>query len=379
VGKLGGGLSGVEATRLGAVAIRAALERSGLEPEQADYAIMGNVLSAGLGQAPARQAAIYAGLPDTASAMAVNKVCASGMMSVMLASQMVRIGDCETVVAGGMESMSRAPHVLNGSRSGKRLGGWELSDTMIDDGLWCCFNDRPMGYLAETTAEKFGVTREMQDRFALESHRRAARAVDAEGFREEIAPVTVNGKRGHEVVGADDGPRPDSSMEALKRLKPAFPPKETVTPGNSSQISDGAAAMIVSSESRARALGLEPMARLEDYTFIAVDPGRLFEAPALAVDRLLERGGMTLSDIDLLEINEAFAAQVVANGRAVEWDWEKVNVNGGAVALGHPLGASGARILVTLLYALKQRGLSTGIAALCHGGGGAVAVRVSLV
>ena len=379
IGKLGGGLSGVKATQLGATAIRAAVERSGLEPEQVEYAIMGNVLSAGVGQAPARQAAIHAGLPDTCSAMAVNKVCASGLMSVILATQMIKAGDLGTVVAGGMESMSRAPHVLKGSRTGKRLGTWELSDTMIDDGLWCCLNDRPMGYLAETTATKFGATREEQDQFALESHRRAVRAVDAGSFREEITPVPVNGKQGAQEFDSDEGPRADTSLEALGKLKAAFPPHETVTAGNSSQISDGAAAVTVAGESRAKELGVEAMARIDDYTHVAVDPGRLFEAPALVLDKLLRKSGMSLSDIDLLEVNEAFSAQIVSNGKAMEWDWEKVNVNGGATALGHPIGASGARILVTLLYALKQRGLSTGVAALCHGGGGAVAMRVSLV
>ena len=379
IGKLGGGLSGVEAPLLGAAAIRASLERAGLEPGQADYTIMGNVLGAGLGQSPARQAAIHAGIPDASSALTVNKVCASGLMSVILASQMIRAGDAKVVAAGGMESMSGAPHVLKGSRVGKRFGDWALVDTMVNDGLWCCFNDRPMGDLAEGTASAFEVSREEQDEFALASHQKASAAWETGAFADEITPVQVTGRGGPREVEADEGPRPDASLGALAKLSPAFPPGETVTAGNSSQISDGAAALIVGSEAQSRDTGLEPIALIEDYTFVANEPARLFEAPALAVDRLLERRGLTLNDIDLLEVNEAFAAQVVANGKALEWDWSKVNVNGGGVALGHPIGASGARILVTLLYALRHRGLSTGIAALCHGGGGAVAVRVRLL
>ena len=379
IGKLGGSLSSVPAPKLGSVAIRGALERAGLDSGCADYTIMGNVLGAGLGQAPARQAGIYGGVPDSSSALTVNKMCASGMMAVILGAQMVRSGDVGMAVAGGMESMSRAPHVLEGSRNGKRLGNWELVDTMINDGLWCCFNDRHMGHLAEATAAAFEVGRDEQDRFALGSHRKAAAAAASGQFRDETVAVEVNGRRAPEVVDADEGPRPDVSIDGLERLKPVFPPGTTVTAGNSSQISDGAAALVVGGETRARELGVEPMARLDDYTWVANDTARLFEAPALAVDRILRRGGMTLSDIDLMEVNEAFAAQAVANGKALEWDWDKVNVNGGAIALGHPIGASGARVLVTLLYALRHRGLSTGIAALCHAGGGAVAMRVSLI
>ena len=379
IGKLGGSLSAVPAPKLGAAAIRGALDRAGLDPGCAEYTIMGNVLGAGLGQAPARQAGIYGGVPDSSSALTVNKMCASGMMAVILGVQMVRSGDVGMAVAGGMESMSRAPHILEGSRNGKRLGNWELVDTMINDGLWCCFNDRHMGHLAEETASAFEVGRGEQDGFALESHRKASAAAAAGRFRDETVAVEVNGRRAQGVVDADEGPRPDVSIDKLERLKPVFPPGATVTAGNSSQISDGAAALVVGGETRAGELGVEPMARIDDYACVANDTARLFEAPALAVDRLLRRAGMTLSDVDLLEVNEAFAAQAVANGKALEWDWDKVNVNGGAIALGHPIGASGARILVTLLYALRHRGLSTGIAALCHAGGGAVAMRVSLV
>ena len=379
IGKFGGGLSSVTAPALGATAVRGALERAGVEPDQAEYTIMGNVLGAGLGQAPARQAAIHAGVPETSSALTVNKMCASGLMSVVLGAQMVKAGDVGMVVAGGMESMSRAPHVLEGSRDGKRLGNWELMDTMINDGLWCCFNDRAMGHLAEGTATAFDVTREEQDRFALASHQKATAAAASGAFEAETVPVTVNGRGAPTEVHSDEGPRADTSLEKLASLKPAFAPGTTVTAGNSSQISDGAAALVVGGETRAEELGLQPMARIDDYVWVANDPTRQFEAPALVVDRLLQKGGLTLADVDLLEVNEAFAAQAVANGKVLEWDREKVNVNGGAIALGHPIGASGARVLVTLLYALKARGLSTGVVALCHAGGGAVAMRVSLV
>ena len=377
IGKLGGALATVPAPELGAVAIRAALGRAGVKPDEADYVIMGNVLSAGLGQAPARQAAMGGGIPDTCSALTVNKVCASGMMAVVLGVLMIRSGDAEVVVAGGMESMSRAPHALPGSRVGRRIGDWELVDTMVHDGLWCCFNDTHMGGLAEGTAAEFEISREEQDRFALSSHRKAVAAASDGGFGAEIAAVTVEGPRGSLTVDTDEGPRADTSPEALAKLPTPFALGNTVTSGNSSQISDGAAALVISSESKARDLGLEPTAVIEDYTFVANDPARLFEAPAAAVRKLLGRGSLAQEDIDLLEVNEAFSSQVLANGKALGWDWDKVNVNGGAVALGHPIGASGARILVTLLHALERRGMRSGVAAICHGGGGAVAMRVT--
>lgn len=379
IGKLGGALSGVDAPGLGSAAIRGAMSRGGVAPGDVDYTIMGNVLPAGLGQAPARQAAIGAGIPPTTSALTVNKVCASGMMAAILGTQMIKAGDLEVAAVGGMESMSRAPHVLNGSREGKRFGNWEMVDTMVFDGLWCVFNDVPMGNLAESTASKFEISRDEQDRFSLSSHQKASKASTAGSFREEIVPIAVTSRNGSTEIAADEGPRADSSLEAIGGLKPAFPPGTTVTAGNSAQISDGAAALIVSSEARAKSLGIEPVARIDDYTFVANDPAELFEAPALAIDKLVRKGGLALADVDLLEVNEAFASQVVANGNVLEWDWDRVNVNGGAVALGHPIGATGARILVTLIHALRQRGLETGIAALCHGGGGAAAMRVSLV
>lgn len=378
IGKLGGVLSTVPAPTLGAVAIREALQRAGVEPRQVDYAIMGNVLSAGIGMAPARQAAIGAGLPETCPALTINKVCASGLMAAVLAAQMVKVGDVRVAVAGGMESMSLAPHALKGSRVGQRLGNWEMMDTMLHDGLWCSFNHCHMASLAEATGDTFEASREEQDQVALTSHQRAARAMAAGGFREEIAPVRMEEREGARLVETDEGPRPGTSLEALARLRPAFSGR-TVTAGNSSQISDGAAALVLGSQEYAHALGLRPVARVVDYVFLANDPARLFEAPALAVKQLLDKTGLTLKDVDLLEVNEAFAAQMVANGREMEWDWERVNVKGGAIALGHPIGATGARILTTLLYALKERGLQRGMAALCHGGGGSVAMLVEML
>ena len=378
IGKLGGALSGVTAPELGSTAIRAAIDRAYIDANDVDYVIMGNVLSAGLGQAPARQASIGAGLPETCSALTVNKVCASGIMSIILASLIVQSGDADVVVAGGMESMSRAPHILSGSRPGKKVDNRKLVDTMVHDGLWCCFNDTHMGNLAEGTAMEFKVSRQEQDLFALSSHRNAVRATGDGSFSEEIVPVNIGTGDTHAIVVTDEGPRPDTSIAALQKLSAPFETGDTVTPGNSSQISDGAAAVVVSSTSKARSLGIQPIATIEDHTFVANEPARLFEAPAQVIDKLVGRGKMDLSDIDLMEVNEAFSSQVLANGKALGWEWGKVNVNGGAVALGHPIGASGARILVTLLHALRQRDLESGIAAVCHGGGGAVAMRVSL-
>ncbi len=377
IGKMNGALSGVPATELGTAAIQAAVERASIEPGDVDYTIMGNVLSAGLGQAPARQAAIGAGIPDSSSALTVNKVCASGMMAVVLAGMIVRSGDADIVVAGGMENMSLAPHILEGSRSGRRLGDWKMADSLIHDGLTCSFNDTHMGTLAEGTATEFEATREEQDEFAVRSNRRAAAAATDGSFAEEITPVVANGRRSRTTVEIDEGPRPDTTMEGLAELPAPFYPHTSVTSGNASQISDGAAAIVIASESAARSMGLKPVAAIEDHKFVANEPARLFEAPAEAIRQLLERAAMGIDDVDLFEVNEAFSAQVVANGKALDWDWDKVNVNGGAVALGHPIGASGARILVTLLHALERRALESGVAAVCHGGGGAVGMRLT--
>ena len=378
IGKLGGALSSIPAPELGSIAIKAAIGKAKLDATQIDYTIMGNVLSSGLGQAPARQAAISAGISNNKSALTVNKVCASGIMSIILATLMIRAGDADIVVAGGMENMSLSPHLLPNSRTGKRAGQWEMLDSMIHDGLWCCFNDTHMGSLAENTANKFKVTRKEQDEFALKSNQRAIKAIENGAFNDEIYPVTINTKKGSHQIYRDEGPREDSSLETLSKLSTAFPPYDSVTSGNSSQISDGAAAVIVTSEDIAKSAGLKVQATIEDYTYIANSPAEIFEAPSLAIQKLLDRSKMTLTDIGLLEINEAFAAQVVANTNSLKLDIDKVNINGGAVALGHPIGASGSRILVTLINSMQRTNLENGIATLCHGGGGAVGIRISI-
>ncbi|MBI2305531.1 MAG: acetyl-CoA C-acetyltransferase [Chloroflexi bacterium] len=379
IGRFRGRLSTVAAPQLGAVALSAAVERAGLSPDAVDYVIMGNAIAAGVGQTPARQAGIAAGIPPTTSALTVNKACASGLMAVVLAAQNIALGEAQVVAAGGMESMSLAPHLLAHSRRGIPIGPGELVDAMIFDGLWCPFENRHMGNSAEDIARKYNIGRAEQDAFALRSHQRAVAA--RRNFDAEIAPVTVPGppKVGGGVVEADEGPRPDTSLEALAKLAPAFEPQGTVTPGNSSQISDGAAALVLMAEGRATRLPRQPMARILGYTHSAIEPRWLFDAPVLAVRQLLEKTGLALGDFDLIEINEAFAAQTLANGHVLGWDWDRVNVKGGAIALGHPIGASGARILVTLLYSLEQRALRRGLAVVCHGGGGAVAMAMERV
>ncbi len=377
LGKFGGALSNTPATRLGAVALRAAVERSGVEPGQVDYVVVGNMLSAGLGQTPARQAAIGAGLPVTTSAMTVNKACASGLSAVVLAAEAIQTGDAETVVAGGMENMSLAPHLLMDSRTGQRLGDAKLVDSMIHDGLWCPFENRHMGGSAEAIADRYAVTRDEQDEYALRSHRLASTALAEGWFADEVVPVEVKGPKGpSQTVRADECPRPDTSQEALKKLRPTFPPGDRVTAGNASQISDGAAAVVVMSGDRANRSGARPLARITGYAHAANEPGMLFDAPRAAVTRLLERTGERLQDFDIIEVNEAFAAQVLANGKALGWDWERVNPHGGAIALGHPIGASGARILVSLVYGLTKSARKKGLAVICHAGGGAVAMSV---
>jgi len=377
VGRFCGGLSTMPATQLGALAISAALRRAAVPEDEVDYVVMGNILSAGLGQAPARQAAIGGGIPDTVSALTINKVCASGLWATVLAAQAIQLGDAEMVLAGGMENMSRAPHLLLNSRTGQRMGDARLLDHMVHDGLWCPFEDRFMGASAETIADCYGITRREQDEYALRSHRLASTAADDGRFDAEIVPVQVDAGRGtSETVSTDEGPRRDTNLEKLAALRPAFQPGERVTAGNSSQISDGAAALVVVGENKAHLLGIEPKARIVGYAHAANNPGMLFDAPRIAVGRLLERTGERLDDFDLIEANEAFAAQVLANGKALEWDWGRVNTRGGAIALGHPIGASGARILVTLLHGLWAVGGRHGMAVICHGGGGAVAMSV---
>jgi len=391
IGKFGGALAGTPAVELGGVAIRAAVERAGLpEGTPIDDVLMGQVLQAGSGQAPARQAALRAGLPDTTSATTINRVCGSGMKSIMLAAAEIRAGDAEIAVAGGMESMNGAPYLLPSARFGYRLGNGQLVDSTVADGLWCAIEDCHMGTHAERVAIKDRVTREDQDAFALESHRRAIAAIDEGRFDAEIAPVTVRDDKGREtIVSVDESPRRDSTIEALARLKPAFDlpagddrgdaTSGTVTAGNAPGITDGAAATIVASERAVEQLGLTPLARIVGYAQAEVAPKWLFLAPVQGVQRLLDRIELPLDAFDLIEINEAFAAQVLADGRELGFDFAKVNVNGGAIALGHPIGASGARVVATLLHELRRREGRYGLATLCLGGGGSVAMAFECV
>jgi acetyl-CoA C-acetyltransferase len=378
IGKIMGSLASIPATQLGAVAIRAAIERAHVDPASIDEVIMGQVVQAGAGQAPARQASIAAGIPTSANATTVNKVCASGLEAINQAAHSIRAGDATVVVAGGMESMSQGPHLLPKARFGYRMGSATVQDSVVYDGLWSPWDNHHMGMSAEAIAEKRGITRQEQDEIALRSHQRAVAAIIDGRFKAEIVPVDVPTSKGAgTVVNADEGPRADTTAEALARLKPAFAPSGTVTAGNAPGFTDGAAALVVAGADSLN--GSKPLARVIGYASAATDPLWLFEAPELALNKLFQKTGTTLSDWDLLEINEAFAAQIVANGKALNWDWERVNVNGGAIALGHPLGATGARLAVTLLHALQQRGKSRGIAGLCHGGGGAVAMAFELV
>ena len=390
IGKFGGALSTTPATDLGAVAIRAAVERAGIEPERVDEAIMGQVLQAGAGQAPARQAALRAGLPDGTSATTINRVCGSGLKSIMLAAAEIKAGDAEVVVAGGMESMNQAPYLLPGARFGLRLGNAELIDATVHDGLWCSIEDCHMGTHAERVAISNAVSREDQDAFALESHRRAIAAIDEGRFAAETVPVVVRDAKGRETeVSVDESPRRDSTIEALAKLKPAFalPDGEdrgaatigTVTAGNAPGITDGAAATVVASERAVERLGLKPLARIVGYAQAEVEPKWLFLAPIQGVRRLLDRIELPIEAFDLVEINEAFAAQTLADGRELGFDWAKTNVNGGAIALGHPIGASGARIVATLIHELHRREGRYGLATLCLGGGGSVAMAIERV
>jgi acetyl-CoA C-acetyltransferase len=378
IGKYLGGLAPLKATRLGAIAIREAVKRAGVEPGAVDEVIMGHVLQGGTGQAPARQAALGAGLPGTVPALTVNKVCGSGLKAVMLAAQAIKAGDAQCLVAGGMESMSNGPHYLFGMRSGVKFGHQQVVDGVIHDGLWCSFGDAHMGGYAEYTAKKAGISREEQDRFALESHRKAVAAIAASRFQAETVPVEIAGKKGSTVIDQDESPRNDTSLEALAALKPAFDSRGTVTAGNAPGMNDGASALVVVSEAFARAHGLPVLARITAYATGGGEPKDLFFAPVVAVQNLMAKAKTRIGDYGLIEANEAFAVQALANGKALGWDWGRVNVNGGAVALGHPIGASGARVLTTLLYAMRDRNVATGLATLCLGGGNAVALSVEL-
>lgn len=382
IGKFQGALSGLPATKLGAIAVKAAVERAGIDPNDIEEVIMGNVVQAGEGQAPARQAGIGGGVPATIGATTVNKVCGSGLKAAMLASQAVRAGDADLFVAGGFESMSRAPFLINGRSGELKFGNQQLVDALNNDGLWDPFENWGMGMAAEFIADEYEVTRDAMDEFALRSHQKAVAAIGAGKFKAEIVPVEIKGRKGEiTVFDTDECPRKDSSLDALGKLKPAFKANGKVTPGNSSPMNDGGAAVVIASRAYAEKNNLKPLAKVVGYAQAAVEPKYLFAAPAYAIPKLLKKIGWTLKDVDLFEVNEAFAAQVLADGYALAndgWDWNKVNVNGGAIALGHPLGASGARVLTTLIYALKDHGLKRGIASLCLGGGEAVAMAVEV-
>ena len=382
-GRFQGALGSLSATQLGALAIKEAVVRARLsDPSEIDEVLMGNVVSAGLGQAPARQAAIFAGLSPTVGASTINKVCGSSLKAGMFAAQAIKAGDADLIVAGGMESMSNAPYLIHGRGGQLRYGHAQLVDALLHDGLWDPFEDWVMGMAAEWIGEQYEVTREAMDRWAFESQQKAITAMDAGKFDEEMIPIEVPGRKGQvTVIEKDESPRRDTSFEKLTTLKPVFKEDGSVTAGNSSTLNDGAAAVIYASRAKAEALGTKPLARVIGYSQAAVPPKELFIAPARAIPKLLEKIDWNLSDVDLIELNEAFAAQVLADGYAladVGWDWEKVNVNGGAIALGHPIGASGARVLTTLLYALTDRGLNRGIASLCLGGGEAVAMAIEI-
>ena len=383
MGRFQGAISKLSAIELGAAAIKAAIVRAGLEPtDEIDEVLMGNVVSAGLGQAPARQASIVAGIPPTVGATTVNKVCGSGLKTGMFASQAIKAGDGDLFVAGGMESMSNAPFLVRARGGELRYGHQELTDALLLDGLWDPFEDWAMGMAAEWIADEYEVTRENMDIWAFESHQKAIKAIDEGKFTSEVIPVEVPGRRGSTtIVDVDETPRRDTSLEKLASLKPAFTKDGKVTAGNAPGLNDGAAAVVYASREKTNELGVDPLARVVGYASAAVPPKELFTAPAYAIPKLMEKVGWRAEDVDLIELNEAFAAQVLADGYALAdkgWDWERVNVHGGAIALGHPIGASGARVLTTLIYALKDRGLQRGIASLCLGGGEAVAMAIEL-
>ena len=378
VGKFQGALKGFKATDLGAMVVRESVRRAGLAPEEVDEVIMGCVIQAGLGQNPARQAALRGGIPFGVSAVTINKVCGSGLKAVMMAAQGIQLGDTEIVVAGGMESMSNAPYLIPKAREGYRLGNGELIDAMIHDGLWCAFENYHMGHTGEVVADRYQVTREYQDEYALNSHRKAAEAIKAGKFKDEILPVEIPQRKGEPIIfDTDETVREDTSMEALGKLKPAFKKEGgTVTAGNAPGVNDGASALVVTSAERARSMGVEPMARIVAQATSGIAPELVMMAPVEAIQKVLKKAGWSLGDVDLIELNEAFSVQAVAIIKELGLDPNKVNVNGGAVALGHAIGQSGSRLLTTMLYELKRRNAHRGIAALCLGGGNAVAMAV---
>jgi acetyl-CoA C-acetyltransferase len=379
-GKFLGALSGFTAPELGALAIRAAMKRAEIRPELVEEVIMGNVVQAGEGQAPARQAAIKGGVPDDVPALTINKVCGSGLKAVMLAANSIKAGEQDVMIVGGMESMSSAPYMLPKARNGYRMGNGELVDLVVHDGLWCAFENLHMGMSAELIADKFEISREAQDEFAYNSQRKAAHSIEAGVFKREITPVEIKTKKGVTLFEVDEPPRIDTTFESLAALKPAFKPQGgSVTAGNAPGLSDGASAMVVLSRAAAEQYGIAPQARITGYASAALEPKYVFAAPPLAVNKLLEQTGLKLGDFDLIEINEAFAAQVLANHKELHFDLSRVNVRGGAIALGHPIGSSGAKILTTLIHALQDTGGKRGLVTLCLGGGGAVALSIELI
>ncbi len=377
VGSFGGGLSSLRADQLGSAVIKALLEESGVAADQVNEVVLGQVLTAGCGQNPARQASINAGIPASVPAMTINKVCGSGLKAVHMAVQAIRCGDAELMIAGGQESMSQAPHVLPNSRNGQRMGNWNMVDTMISDGLWDAFNDYHMGVTAENIVEKYGISREEQDEFAAASQQKASAARDAGYFDSQIVPVTIPQRKGDPlIVDKDENPRAGVTAESLGKLRPAFRKDGTVTAGNASSLNDGAAAVIVCSADKAKELGLTPLVTIRAYANAGVDPSIMGTGPIPASQRCLKLAGWTVDDLDLVEANEAFAAQAISVNRDLGWDTAKVNVNGGAIALGHPIGASGCRILVSLLHEMARRDANKGLATLCIGGGMGVALAV---
>ncbi|WP_142128599.1 acetyl-CoA C-acetyltransferase [Bacillus sp. GN17] len=379
IGTFNGSLKGVSAPDLGAIVIKEALNKAGVNPDQVDEVIMGNVLQAGLGQNPARQASIKAGLPETVPAMTINKVCGSGLKTVHLATQAILAGDADIVVAGGMENMSMAPYLLKGARDGYKMGDQKVVDSMISDGLWCAFNDYHMGVTAENLCDRYGVTREEQDEFAAWSQQKAVSAIEEGRFDDEIVPVEIPQRKGEAVVfRQDEFPRKGSTAEGLSKLRPAFKKEGTVTAGNASGINDGAAAVVVMSKKKADELGIRPLVVIKGNANAGVDPSVMGIGPVSAVKKVMEKTGMSLEDMGLVEANEAFAAQSLAVDKELHFDKERLNVNGGAIALGHPIGASGTRILVTLIHEMKKRNVTHGLATLCIGGGQGVATIVEL-
>jgi len=377
IGRFGGTVSRLPAVELGGAAIRGAVDRAGTDPADIDEVLVGQVIQAGCGQAPARQAALNAGLPPSVGATTINKVCGSGLKTVAMGANAIQVGDAEIIVAAGMESMNMGPHLLANARTGYRLGNGELVDATVHDGLWCPIENWHMGNAAELIADAMDITREEMDEFALQSHQKAARAIEEGWFKTEIVPLPVPQRKGEPIIfDTDENPRADSSLEALAKLSPAFRKDGKCTAGNSSAITDGAAAVVIASAARAKSLGIEPLARITGFAQAAVEPKWVFFAPVHAMEKLLAKTGYSLDDFDLLEINEAFASQSIADGRKLGLDWERLNVNGGAIALGHPIGCSGTRLLVTLVHAMKARNASVGVAILCLGGGEAVAMSV---